>query len=68
MATVSNHVIARAGFTLRGSPWHFADFRSRFLPNIGENSKKFFLFERWAPGPVPYGESGPVIALRSLNG
>ena len=46
MVTPTNHVIARAGFTLRGAfgAGHLAlwDFRNIFLPNTGKDQKKFY--------------------------
>ena len=53
MVTPTNHVIARAGFTLHGGPWHFGDFRDIFLPNTGEDQIKVLPSERGAPGTVP---------------
>ena len=40
-----------AGFTLCG-PWHFVDYRTIFLPNIGEDQKKFYHLS-----------AGPLLAL-----
>ena len=42
-------------------PSHFGDFRNIFLPNIGEDQKKFYDF---SSGPLAgsasyYGKSGP---------
>ena len=42
-------------------PWHFGDFRSIFLGNIGEDQKKSYDF---SSGPLAgtasyYGKSGP---------
>ena len=43
MVTSTNYVIAgRIYFAL--GPWHFGDFRNIFLPNIGEEQKKFHDF------------------------
>ena len=43
------------------SPWHFGDFRSIFLPNIGEDQKKSYdLSAGLLAGTASYyGKSGP---------
>ena len=63
MVTPTNHVIARAGFTLS---WALAlwDFRNIFLPNAGEDQKKSYM----SPGPMALCHMlnpSLVIALRS---
>ena len=43
----TNHVIAIAGPDLhRASPWHFGDFRSIFLGNIGKDRKTLTILAR----------------------
>ena len=58
MVTPTNHVIARAGFTLRGASgagllavW---DFRNIVLPNTGKDQKNVLRSECGALGIVPY--------------
>ena len=61
MVMLTNYVIARAGFTLRG-PGRLAlcrDFCNIFLPNTGEDQKKVLLSEHGVPEIVPYGISDP---------
>ena len=57
----TNHVIAQAGFTLRGAfgagPLALWDFRNIFLPNTGKDQKNVLLSERGDPGIVPYVKS-----------
>ena len=60
MVTSTNHVIAGLDFIALG-PWHFGDFRSIFLGNIGEDPKNFTISAR---GPLAgttsyYGKSSP---------
>ena len=56
MVTPTNHVIARAGFTLRGAsgagPLAHWDFCNIFLPNTGKDQKNVLRSERGAPGTV----------------
>ena len=67
MVTPTNHVIARAGFTLHIYPRHSGDFRNIFLPNTGEDQKKVLPTERRACGLCnrPMVNTAEVIALRS---
>ena len=57
MVTPTNHVIARAGFTLRwasgAEPMALWDFRNIFLPNTGKDPKNVSPSDRGAPGTVP---------------
>ena len=41
------------------SPWYFGDYRSIFLPNMDEETKKILPSERGASSTVPYGKSSP---------
>ena len=54
MVTPANHVIAPAGFTLC---WALAlwNFRNIFLPNTGEDKKKYYL------------SAGPLTLCHMLN-
>ena len=69
MVTPTNHVIARAGFTLRGALGTLRDFLSIFLPNIRENQKKS---HHMSAGPVAgtvphYGKSGPDYCITFMK-
>ena len=60
MVTSTSHVIAGPDLH-RARPWHFGDFRSIFLGNIGDDEKKTYEFRS---GPLAgtasyYGKSGP---------
>ena len=54
MVTPTNHVIARAGFTLRwatgAGPLALWDFRNIFLPNTSNDQKNVLRPERETPG------------------
>ena len=41
MVTPSKHV-ARGRIYIAQGPWLFKDFREIFLPNVGEDQKKFY--------------------------
>ena len=54
MVKPTNHVIARAEFTSRGTLGTLRIFaRSSFLIQV-KTTKKVLPSERWAPGPVKY--------------
>ena len=55
IVTPTNHVIARAGFTLSWAPGTLG-FSQYFLPNTGKDQKKV-LSERGVPGTVSYVKS-----------
>ena len=71
MVTLTNHVIARAGSTLR-EPLAFGDFCDIFLPDIGKGQKKILPFEHGAPADtvLASGKSGPgfcITFIKRLN-
>ena len=49
------------------SPWQFGDFYDIFLPIIGKGKKKVLPSEHGAPGPLPYGKSGPSFCIRFIK-
>ena len=63
MIKPTNHIIARAEFTLRGDFWHFGEFRNTFLPNIAKDQIK-----SRDPGTVPFGKSSPGYCVTLIKG
>ena len=59
--TPTNHVIARAEFTLSWAPGTLR-FSQYFPANTGEDQQKV-LSKRWAPGTVPYVKSVPGYCI-----
>ena len=72
MVTPTNHVIARAGFTLRGTsgaePLALWDFRNIFLPNTGKDQKMCYGLSAGLLALYHMLNSTLVIALHSYKG
>ena len=71
MVTLTNHVIAGPDLHRAIGPWHFGDFRSIFLGNIGEDQKKSLTILAQCPKLVlRHIMVNPVLinALRSQKG
>ena len=67
MVTLNNHVIAQAGFLLRGALGTVVIFAT-FFCQIYVKTKAISPFERGARGIVPhYGKSGPSYCITFLK-
>ena len=56
------------GIYIALGPWHFGDFRNIFLPNIGEDQKKYYDFSSGPLARTYYGKTALINELRSQKG
>ena len=66
MVTSTNHVVARAGFTLLGDPGALRIFATSFC-QIQVKTKKSLTILALGPGTVPYGKSGPGYCIAFIK-
>ena len=66
MVTPTNHVIAWAGFTLRGGPGAVEVFATSSCQLLVK-TEKILPSECGAPGTVPYGKSGPGYSIAFIK-
>ena len=67
MVAPTNHVFARAGYTLRGAFGTSGIFANIFQPSIEEDQKKSLTNERGIPGTVAYGKFGPAHCVTFIK-
>ena len=65
MIKPTKDVIARAGFYIARGPRHFKDIRNIFLPNTGEDKKRFYHLRAGPLALCHLVNPAQVIALRS---